>query len=457
MSRLFVGVGAALMACAGLVALFSGAGETEDLWRPIGIFTGIAVLALIMAVRMLGFDWFSAPVVYLSYLWLFHFPLVLFGCLIPATLGRLPPHIYRWTLVPGWYRAALISLTCAAAFTAGVTVISSKSGDRRRQLLRNEADVSLAWLGLVEALLGVGFVVSCVVQGGGRQAFETSYIKLYDSVFAGSFGYGVVIFTIGISIALAGVRRRQFPVLLGVGVLWACVMLLLGARSAALFCALMAVIVLVKRGAIVPRWIAVGAVVAVFWLAAVVGVARQGAVQDNLAAATDSSPLDALLEMGGSLYTVSLFDNWVLSGDNLQLGGGYWLPFERAIGLLLPNVRSDLATDPRAASQVLLSRASGLGGSVVAEAYYNFGPLAPLIVFVPLGLLMAYLDRSARASVSTAWLIVLFYPLLMEVRDWFISVPAMIALGAIPLLMLKQWQRSRHTTPVSVRPQSDRC
>jgi hypothetical protein len=66
MSRLFVGVGAALMACAGLVALFSGAGETEDLWRPIGIFTGIAVLALIMAVRMLGFDWFSAPVVYLS-------------------------------------------------------------------------------------------------------------------------------------------------------------------------------------------------------------------------------------------------------------------------------------------------------------------------------------------------------------------------------------------------------
>ena len=302
---------------------------------------------------------------------------------------------------------------------------------------------SVAWLGVAEALLGAGLVAVAIVQGGGTQVFETAYIDLYSSVFSGPFGYGVMIFTIGISTAVAGAERRHFRVLIGAQASWACVMLLLGARSAALIGTLMAVMVLAKRGIRIPRWAAAVSIVAVLWVGAVVGVARQGAVRDNFATATAASPLDALLEMGGSLYTVSLFDDWLKNGDSLQLGGGYWLPFERGIGFVLPAMRSDLASDPRSASQVLLSRTSGLGGSVVAEAFYNFGPFAPLVVFVPIGYLMAYLDRAAYTPTSLAWLVVLFYPLLMEVRGWFISVPAIVALGAVPLILFALGKRSQ--------------
>jgi hypothetical protein len=260
----------------------------------------------------------------------------------------------------------------------------------------------------------------------------------------------VLLFTFGVPIALASVRRGVMWPLLCLEGICAGVMLLLGARTAALCGPLLVVIVLSKRGIRIPRWVGVGCIVLLFWVIAIVGVARQGAVSDNISSAKSAGPLDALLEMGGSLYTVRLFDGWILDGDRFQLGGGYWLPFERAIGLAIPGVRADLHTDPRAASEVLSSRTNGLGGSVVAEAYYNFGLFAPLLFFMPLGWLLGRLDRFADNPLSVAWLVVVFYPLLMEVRGWFLSVPAMMVLGAAPLLLrsFSVWrQRLRQNLP----------
>jgi oligosaccharide repeat unit polymerase len=442
-----------------LAALLSGVAEGGTLGRSIGICSGIGTLVLILAIRALGFGWFSAPVVYLSYLWLFHFPLVLFGSLNPATLQNLPPEIYQWTLAPTWHRAALIALACVAAFTAGVSFFSGRLGSRPQTERWNDYAL-LAWLGGVEALFGAGLLAVSIVRGGGVQVFQTAYVELYESVFSGTYPYGVLLFTIGVSTALMGVKNRYLWVPIAAQVLYACVMLLLGARSAALLGMVIAVISLSKRGVKIPRSVAIISAVGVLWLIAVVGVARQGGVSDNFASASSADPIDALLEMGGSLRTVDVFDEWTLAGDDFQLGAGYWLPFERGIGFVIPSLRSELVGDPRAASEVLLSRRGGMGGSVVAEAYYNFGLLAPLLVFVPLGWLMAWLDRNARTPISAAWLVVVLYPLLLEVRNWFISVPAMLAVGAVPLVLLTLHRRRRKAAQDSeseVRPEYQSC
>ena len=442
--RPLVTLSAALTGCAALAAFLWGAADNESLWAPIGICSGVAVLALIAAIRSLGFEWLSGPVVYLVYLWLFHFPLALITCLSPEGLVSIQADVYRWTLVPNWYRAVLIALACASAFTAGVSLLSGRrSSARAHPAPPPDADYWLGWMGTAEALAGGGMVVYSILQGGGSRVFDASYMSLYNSLFSELFSYGIMIFTIGISTALAGIQRKYFRLVVGIQVVWSCAMLLLGARTAALLGSLVAVMIMSKRGVKIPRLLAIAALVTVLWVIAVVGAARKDSVREGFAEASSSSPVSALAEMGASLYTVSLFDQWVSNGDPLQRGAGYWLPFERALGFVLPSARSDLGTDPRAPSEVLGSRSTGLGGSVVAEADYNFGPFAPVLVFVPLALLIAYLDRAALTPMSIAWFAVLFYPLLAEVRGWFLSVPVMCAIGAAPLLILSLAKRAR--------------
>ena len=456
--RAVVTAAAVIVAGAGSTALLLGAAEDETLWPSIGIGAGVLAFALILALRYLGFNWFSAPVVYLSYLWVFHFPLALLTSLSDDIALTLPPYIYQWTLDPGWYRAALIALTSAAAFTAGISVFSGWPVNREPDGPWNH-DSFLTKAAVIEAIVGGVLILFSIAQAGGAEVFHLGYGDLFDTVFAGPFSNGVFLLTFGIPIALAGCKPSYFKVLFGAQILFTFFMLLLGARSAALFGPLMTVMVLSKRGVRVPRWVMAAAFIAVLWVIAIVSVARQGGVRDNLETATAARPVDALLEMGGSLYTVSLFDSWVLDGDALQMGASYWLPFERAIGLVIPSVRSDLHSDPRAASEVLLSRTSGLGGSAVAEAHYNFGPFA-FMFFLPIGWLIVYLDRSARSAISTAWLVVMFYPLLLEVRGWFISVPAITALGAVPLLVLTAYNKrriSQYVAAPALRPRRGPC
>jgi hypothetical protein len=82
----------------------------------------------------------------------------------------------------------------------------------------------------------------------------------------------------------------------------------------------------------------------------------------------------------------------------------------------------------------MLSRISGLGGSVVAESFYNFG-LAGIGVFVLIGYLLGYMHLNAHSPSAIAFESVLLYAFILEVRNWFISVPAMIAVGAVPIVI----------------------
>jgi hypothetical protein len=294
----------------------------------------------------------------------------------------------------------------------------------------------LYYTGLTTAILAASGLGVIFMRGGGSQVFSMSYGSMYKSgtLFGSNFTLACLLVAVGVTMAIpnATAGKRWPLVALQSGV--TAVVLLTGARSYALMGALVLVVIAAKaRVRIKPIYLLWGFLLALLIISAV-GVARSRGVVNSQLGSSSIGPTAALAEMGGSLKTVTLAIDWIEAGDQLQWGGGYWLPIERALGLIVPGLRKDLSTDPRAMSEVMLSRVSGLGGSAVAEAFYNFG-LAGIGVFVLLGCLLGYLHLNARSPAAIAFESVVLYALILEVRNWFISVPAMIAVGAVPIVI----------------------
>lgn len=420
------------------IALLSGMTASESYCGPIGVFCGTASIVVIATMHRLGFAWLSGPIVYAGYLWLFHFPLLFIGSLDSARLDHLPFQIQLWTHGESWYIAGLLALLCLTAFALGSGLSLGMTSRLHVSLKAGRwQDEPLQKLGLLELVVGVGMIVVAIVKSGGYAIFTEAYRALYDDLFGkGLYAIGINLATQGLLFSAIGVKQRGLKTVFLCQGAFTCILLAFGARSNALIPALLFFVIMEKRKIKLPRWIMVGAPLILLWVIAIVGAARNEAVLGNAReTAFVVTPMDGLLELGASLHTVALGVEWIKGGDKIQLGGGYWLPFERMIGLLVPEVRRPLETDPRAMSEVLLSRERGLGGSTVAESYYNFGMIGALIFFLPLGYLIGRLNN-ADTPIATAWFIVFLYPFLIDVRNWFLSVPAMVLTGIVPMAAL---------------------
>ena len=410
---------------------------TEDAtyWPIIGVATAVTSLALLMVLSRMGFAWQSAPVAYLGFAWLFHFPMTLLVYLIPDLWGRLPRALYGWTQRSTWYDASIYALACLAAFAVGSGLAAVRQGKsavyRPLSFSRSRAGFQV---GMITAIGGLCWLVFILAREGGLQVFETGYIQLYDTVFSSSFSLAVFFITIGSLIALLGAPAKLVWMPLALQASASAVVLLTGARQFALIGPLAVVAVMAKRGLRLNKLLMALACVAALFVIAYVGAARRQGILENSVELGTVEPVNAMVEMGASLETTSLAFDWIRNGDQFLTGGSYWLPFERAIGVLIPSMRVDLATDPRAMNMVLESRTSGLGGSSVAESYYNFG-ISGAFVFLVLGYVLASMEIRARSPHAIAWLGVILYAVLFQARNWFISVPMLLLLGALPILL----------------------
>ncbi|MET0214202.1 MAG: O-antigen polysaccharide polymerase Wzy, partial [Vicinamibacterales bacterium] len=147
---------------------------------------------------------------------------------------------------------------------------------------------------------------------------------------------------------------------------------------------------------------------------------------------------EAFAEMGASLHPVEKVVRWRAEGERLENGGTYWAPFERAAARLLPGAQSsDAEDDLRIMNILVIDRVGPIGFSPVAEAYRNFGAVGVVLVLGLVGACLALIDtlRSSRLAVLT--MAVVYVPILTNVRNSFVSVPAHCAAGlAIVLLLL---------------------
>jgi hypothetical protein len=141
---------------------------------------------------------------------------------------------------------------------------------------------------------------------------------------------------------------------------------------------------------------------------------------------------DAFVEMGGSLHPVEKVVRWRAEGEALDMGSSYWAPIERAGARVLPGLETSAAEDDMRIMNVLVTdRVGPIGFSPVAEAYRNFGAVGVVLILGLLGAGLAAIDRIADRKLAVLAIAIFYVPLLINVRNSFVSVPLQCGVGAL--------------------------
>jgi hypothetical protein len=105
---------------------------------------------------------------------------------------------------------------------------------------------------------------------------------------------------------------------------------------------------------------------------------------------------------------------------------------ERAAARVLPGLQTTAAADDMRIMNVLVTdRVGPIGFSPVAEAYRNFGAVGVVLVLGLLGAGVAAIDRIANRGLAVLAIAILYVPLLINIRNSFVSVPLQCGLGAL--------------------------
>ena len=145
---------------------------------------------------------------------------------------------------------------------------------------------------------------------------------------------------------------------------------------------------------------------------------------------TELSPLETVVELGGSLRATKAYIDWIEEGDPYLLGSGYWAPFDRQVLTRVIPGREQIPAelDERIPLRMMDIREGAVGASATGEAYYNFGPVGPFLFFACVGVLFGWLERRAPATayarVVLGTMMFLFY---FNIRGDWLPVPAQIA------------------------------
>ena len=166
----------------------------------------------------------------------------------------------------------------------------------------------------------------------------------------------------------------------------------------------------------------------VFWLSVGAGLALMGAIKVTRGTSSDGfwsgfSALAGLREMGSSLRATTELVSWhALGAEPLGYGLTYLTPFIRGLRTVAGIPNPSPSADPGMLQYRVETRGGSIGGSMVGEAYYNFGFIGTFFLFLVWGALIARLSRpnSVQGSAFLALAMSLF---LFQIRGFFSPIP----------------------------------
>ena len=223
-----------------------------------------------------------------------------------------------------------------------------------------------------------------------------------------------------------------------------------GYRSAALFAALVAVVVWVKTGRKIPNVVAISLIAVVLVSISVIGIFRQMAAYNELTthhlqeAYQEASVERSIMEMGQALGVAAHVFRLVPEDYDYILGGSYL----KALKEMVPNIggsvddtnaRSTLGRELKEGNTDVIAkmqpsdwltyeikrdqfdRGGGVGFSAIAEPYLNFGAAGIVAFFAFLGFVLMRFDKidilyNRYAFIFAAAMI---WPLMRTVRNDF--------------------------------------
>jgi hypothetical protein len=177
-----------------------------------------------------------------------------------------------------------------------------------------------------------------------------------------------------------------------------------------------------------------------------VGIEKVRLVQVALA------PFEGLADMGSSIRPVVEVVSWAGSGEDYIYGQSYWAPIDRLLVYLVPGwSRPPSRDDYRLMNLIIQNRAGPIGFSPVAEAYRNFGKYGVGVVMFLTGILLSWLDALRPTQTNRLIAGFVFFPLLIQVRNAFVFVPANILFGFMIIFIMQIFYRNKDCKQIKMK------
>ncbi len=439
--------GTALAGC--LVALFAvaaWASSFAELAEHSAARLSVAVVAgcVLLCVRAQPRGVWACSSVYLITLSVFHLGVAaLFAT--DTSFDRIRgQYDFRWLAVYPMSRlfaVATLGVVSAAVGVAAMTLLRAVrvagdrpvpvAGDLPATASPDRPDLR-APAGLVVLAVSVVGLVAIVLAAGGIGLLFGSYAAVGQTALRGPLvPYVLLGVGLGLALAVIGGPSRWRTAALVVFALFAAVALPLGLRGEVMFPAVAAAAVAARRR-IVVRGVVVllGAVMLLALIGGLREIRESGLAATRLSAIT-FSPVDGIAELGASIRPIGSVLEWRDEfGERPPAGSTFYGQLDRLVsGRLLGHPQPSQFSDERLFNVLMLDREGPIGGSPIAEAYYNFGARGVVGFLLLTGLVMAWMDHGRSVRRTDTACLVLLVPLITEVRNAFAAVPVQVMLG----------------------------
>jgi oligosaccharide repeat unit polymerase len=411
------------------------------------------------SVRSTEKGWLSPTSAYLSVFWLFHFGLVFAASFTSETITELPDWATDIILAPETTKSALLAILFMACVWFGAELSGSSASARANLDGDRRSAPELAKVGWLVMAIGAGMSVFGIADVG-LGTFFGSYDVFFEQ--SSMVSWAILVLTNGLFLLLAGGSQIR-TVIRAAAVTYvpvAALCLLAGSRTAPMFSAVGLAVALHYRGV---RFSTTALVIAAVGALVTIGVLQQIREQGvTLAVSSGGKEVEenpilfGVMEMGGSLNTVSASLQW-MEGQELFHGSTFALPFLRPAQKLVGIEPLSLEDDPRFITEQIRQEFGPIGYSTVAEAYVNFAEWGVAAFALVWGLALGTLGRWSSRPYGLPLMGAFLVPMLMNIRNSFIFVPAWVFIGIAPILLaglIATGRKSRFTS--RLRPERHR-
>jgi hypothetical protein len=399
----------------------------------VGPIAAASIWAACMAVLVrLGPNGFlSLPPLYLLMLGVFHL-----GLVVPMALGAKPAEVPDWIASPQLDTALSLVTAACLAFTLGAARAPTRVQEKTSPL---PSQRQLVQIGMPVAVIGAAFLWIGVWQlgilsSGYGEYFERALVE--DVRF---FGFGLMLFPIGVLVASVGATPRQMFVLGGMTLVVLGPLFVSGFRGPTIVLAMALLAVWTHKQRLVARGLTIGVLATAIVLVPAIRLTRDDRSSTGVPNSLD--PLAPLFEAGGSLSPLVVTAEIIQSGsERLWMGRSWAMALER----IVPNVGARVATGDASrtpygwatlyADPSACEAGDGGGFSGVAEPYVTFGGAGVVVFFLLRARAPAVRPLAREPPFRAAIAAASFKSVLWTVRNDAMEPPRSIAFASVVVL-----------------------